>query len=270
MTRRASRWADLSRSDFAALDRARTICVLPVGAIEQHGPHLPVSVDRDLAEAVLERALAEMEAGPSILALPGFSYGKSNEHGMIAGTLSLSAPTLLAILGDIAHSLTKTGFRRLVLLNAHGGNTPVLEIAARDLKIAHGLRVATCHWYNFNEAEQHGDARESAFGIHAGLIETSAMLALKPALVAMERADDFANQAETWQHDYDHIGLSPGRARPAWTIEDLNACGACGNAVAATRAIGEQLLETAARNFARFLGEFERFCDQQDQRDRAH
>ncbi|HEV2505076.1 MAG TPA: creatininase family protein [Mesorhizobium sp.] len=270
MTRRALRWADLSRPDFAALDRARAICVLPVGAIEQHGPHLPVSVDRDLAEAVLEWTLAKMDEGPSILALPGFCYGKSNEHGAIAGTLSLSAATLLAILGDLAHSLANTGFRRLVLLNAHGGNAPVLDIAARDLKIAHGLRITTCHWYNFNEAELHGDTRESAFGIHAGLIETSAMLALKPGLVAMDRADDFANQAETWQHDYTHIGLSPGRARPAWTIEDLSASGACGNAAAATPEIGEQLLETAASNFARFLGEFERFCDQQDQRDRAH
>lgn len=269
MTRRALRWVDLSRPDFINMDRARTILVLPVGAIEQHGPHLPVSVDRDLAEAVLELALTHVAGGLSALALPGFAYGKSNEHGAIPGTLSLSAATLLAILGDLAASLAKTGFRRLVLLNAHGGNAPVLEIAARDLKIAHGLRIATCHWYNFNEAERHGDARENAFGIHAGLIETSAMLALKPDLVAMDRAGDFASQAEAWQRDFVHIGLSPGRARPAWTIEDISTSGACGNAAAATPEIGEELLETAARNFARFLGEFERFCDLQDQQNRV-
>ncbi len=269
MTRLAFRWADLSRPDFADMDRARAIAVLPVGAIEQHGPHLPVSVDRDLAEAVLERALDHVRDGLPVLALPGFAYGKSNEHGAIPGTLSLSAQTLLAILGDLAASLARTGFRRLVLLNAHGGNAPVLEIAARDLKIAHGLSIATCNWYNFNEAERHGDRRENAFGIHAGLIETSAMLALNPGIVAMNRTGDFASEAEAWQRDFAHIGLSPGRARPAWTIEDISASGACGNAAAATPQIGEDLLETAARNFACFLGEFERFCDLQDQQHRA-
>lgn len=269
MSRRMFRWADLSRHDFAGLDRARAIAVLPVGAMEQHGPHLPVSVDSDLAEAVLERALGLLDADVTALALPGFAYGRSNEHAAVAGTLSLSAQTLLALLGDIAASLAGTGFRRLVLLNAHGGNSPVLDIAARDLRIAHGLSIATCHWYNFNGADRFGDARESAFGIHGGLIETSAMLALKPQLVAMERADDFANRAENWQRDYAQIGLTPGRARPAWTIEDLSATGACGNAAAATREIGEDLLATAARSFATFLGEFARFCDLQDHTDAA-
>lgn len=261
----AAFWTNLSQPDFAELDRARAILVLPVGAIEQHGPHLPVSVDRDLAECVLERALVHVEEGLCVLALPGFAYGKSNEHGSLAGTISLSAGTMLALLSDIGTSLAQTGFRRLVLLNAHGGNAPVIEIAARDLKIAHGLHVATCNWYNFNDADRHSDARERAFGIHAGLIETSAMLAIKPELVAMEHARDFANRAEHWQRDFTHIGLSPGRARPAWTIDDIGDSGACGNAAAATVELGEQLIASASRNFASFLSEFAHFCDLQDQ-----
>lgn len=269
MIRQAAFWADLTQSDFAKLDRDRTILVLPVGAIEQHGPHLPVSVDRDLAECLLERALEHVDEGLCVLALPGFSYGKSNEHGSVAGTISLSAGTLLALLSDIAASLAQTGFRRLVLLNAHGGNTAVVEIAARDLKIEHGLHIATCNWYNFNEADRHSDARERTFGIHAGLIETSAMLALKSDLVGMEHARDFANQAEDWQRDFTHIGLSPGRARPAWTIEDISESGACGNAAAATAELGEQLMASATRNFARFLSEFAHFCDLKDQQHRA-
>ena len=269
MTRHLARWADLSRAQFAAIDRSRTIAVLPVGAIEQHGPHLPVSVDRDLAEAVLERSLAHLPAELPVLAMPGFAYGKSNEHGAIPGTISLSAETMLRLLTDIAASLARTGFRRLVLLNAHGGNAPVLDIAARDLKVEHGLHVATCSWYNFNEADRHGDARERSFGIHAGLVETSAMLALKPDLVAMDAAADFSNAAEDWQQEFRHIGLTPGRARPAWTIEDLSEAGACGDASAATAELGEELLATAARNFAAFLSEFERFCDLQDRQNRA-
>ncbi|MEO3385046.1 creatininase family protein [Mesorhizobium sp. CAU 1741] len=269
MTRHLTRWADLSRVQFETTDRSRTIAVLPVGAIEQHGPHLPVSVDRDLAEAVLERSLEHLPADLPVLAMPGFAYGKSNEHGAIPGTISLSAETMLRLLADIAGSLARTGFRRMVLFNAHGGNAPVLDIAARDLKIEFGLHVATCNWYNFNEADRHGDARERSFGIHAGLVETSAMLALKPDLVAMAVAAEFRNAAEGWQEEFRHIGLTSGRARPAWTIEDLSQAGACGNAAAATAKLGKELLATAARNFASFLSEFCRFCDLQDQHNRA-
>lgn len=264
MTRRSGRWADLSRTDFAVLDRANTIVVLPVGAIEQHGPHLPVSVDSDLVEGVIGRLMAHLPQDLSVLVLPPFSYGKSNEHGVIPGTISLSAETLMRLLSDIGASLARTGFRRLVLLNGHGGNSAALDIMARDLKIAHDLHVITCHWYNFNEADTVSDATEQAFGIHAGLVETSAMLALKPELVAMDKARNFPNAAKDWQDAYRHLGLSAGRARPAWVIGDLNADGACGDAASATTEIGERLLDTAALNFAAFLSEFDRFCRTQD------
>lgn len=263
------RWSDLSRGQFAGLDRARTILVLPVGAIEQHGPHRPVSVDRDLAETVVERALEHCADDLAVLCLPGFAYGKSNEHEAIPGTISLSVETLLRLLDDIAASLARTGFRRLILLNAHGGNTPVLEIAARDTKIRHGLQVAVCSWYTFNEADRVSDEREHAFGIHGGLIETSAMLAIAPHLVNMGAAADFANAAERWEDQYHYLGMTPGRSRPAWVIEELNSEGAAGNAAGASRTLGEQLLSTAARNFAAFLSEFEHFCQAQDQKSTA-
>ncbi len=265
MISRIGRWADLSRADFAALDRAMTIIALAVGATEQHGPHLPVSVDTDLVEAVVDRALPLVEPGLSVLALPPLAYGKSNEHGAVPGTLTLSAETMMRLLADIGSSLARTGFQRLVLLNGHGGNSPVLDIVARDLRIEHGMQVATCHWYNFNDAGSVSSPAEQAFGIHAGLIETSAMLALKPDLVAMHRARDFPNAASDWQQDYRHLGLSAGRARPAWVIGDLNEDGACGDAASANRDTGERLLDTAARNFAAFLSEFDRFCRAQDE-----
>ncbi|HZH53769.1 MAG TPA: creatininase family protein [Microvirga sp.] len=261
MTHRAARWADLSRLDFAALDRRRAIAVLPIGATEQHGPHLPVSVDSDLAEAVALKSLPHTTTQATVLVLPIIAYGRSNEHGNVAGTLSLSAQTLVHLIMDIGRSLDRTGIRRLVLLNAHGGNTPVLEIVARDLKVDLGLHVATCHWYAFNDANRLTDPTEQSYGIHAGKVETSAMLALKPDLVALDRAENFANAAEEWQRSYQHLGLSAGRGRPAWVMDDLNAKGACGDAAAATADLGRTLLETAARNFAAFLSEFARFCE---------
>lgn len=261
MTRR---WADLSRAEFEALDRGRTVLILPIGATEQHGPHLPVSVDADLVEAVAERALALVDTDLPLLSLPALVYGKSNEHGTIPGTLSLSAETLMHVVRDIGASLARTGFRRLVLFNGHGGNSPVLDIMARDLRIAHDMHVAVCHWYNFNEADAFTDSGEQTFGIHAGLVETSAMLALKPGQVKMELARDFTNAAADWQQQYHQLGLSAGRGRTAWVIGDLNAEGACGDAASATRELGERLLDAAGRNFAAFLGEFQRFCDAQD------
>ncbi|TKT74633.1 creatininase family protein [Aquamicrobium sp. LC103] len=259
MTSRSARWADLSRHDFAALDLANAIAVLPVGATEQHGPHLPVSVDTDLVETVVDRALPLIDPGLTVLFLPAIAYGKSNEHAAVPGTLTLSAETLMRVLADIGMSVARAGIRNLVFLNGHGGNTPVLEIAARDLRVDAGLRTVTCHWYNFNEANAESDAIEQAFGIHAGLVETSAMLAIRPERVAMDRAADFDNAARGWQERYRHIGLAPGRARPAWVIDDLNEDGACGNAATATRETGERLLDVAGRNFASFLLELDRF-----------
>ncbi|WP_309084391.1 creatininase family protein [Chelativorans sp.] len=260
MTSRSARWADLTHLDFATLDRNRAIAVLPVAAIEQHGPHLPVSVDADIADAVTERTLPLLDADLTVLFLPSVGYGKSNEHAAFPGTLTVSAETLIRVLMEIGESVARAGIRRLVLFNTHGGNSPVLDIVARDLKIAHGVRTAACHWYNFNEADAATDRSEQAFGIHAGLVETSVMLAIKPDRVRMERAADFRNAAGDWQGRYARIGLTPGRARPGWVIEDLNEDGACGNAAAATRELGERLLETASRNFAAFLAEFDRFC----------
>ena len=265
MSGRSARWADLTRHDFASLDCTRTIAVLPVGAIEQHGPHLPVSVDADLVDAVVERALPLIRSDLTVLFLPAMVYGKSNEHAAIAGTLTLSAETLIRVLMEIGESIARAGIRRLVFLNGHGGNSPVLDIVARDLKVKLGLQTATCHWYNFNEAETLTDRIEQAFGIHAGLVETSAMLAINPERVIMDRAADFGSAAWGWQERFSHIGLSAGRARPAWVIDDLNENGACGNAAAATVEMGEKLLSTAGKNFAAFVSEFDRFCQEMDE-----
>jgi creatinine amidohydrolase len=147
-----------------------------------------------------------------------------------------------------------------------GDNTAVLEIAARDLKVRHGMQAAVCSWYAFNRAETLSDAREHTFGSYGGLIETRAMLAVASDLVDMAAARDFADEAEIWQEQYRHIGLAPTRARPAWIIDDLNTAGACGNATGATRELGEQVLSTAARNFAAFLSELDRFCRAQDEK----
>lgn len=251
-------WADLRAPAFRALP-ADCVAVLPIGATEQHGPHLPVSVDADLVRAVSARMLEHLGTDQSVLILPTLTVTKSGEHDRHPGTLSLSGDTLAAVIRDIGASVARAGVARLVLFNGHGGNTGVLTVVARDLRIAHGMIVATCAWSGFAETEGLFDPAEYARDLHAGDSETSAMLAVKPGLVEMAEARDFRTAIDGWERDLRHTGLTGQPARPAWIIDDLNPDGACGNAAAATVEKGEAMIASAARNFADFLAEFARF-----------
>ena len=251
-------WADLKSSDFRNLP-SDLVAVLPVGAIEQHGPHLPVSVDRTLVDAVVERAMPLLTPAQNVLVLPTLAISKSGEHDRHPGTLSLSAETLLATLRDIGASVARTGVKRLVFLNGHGGNTAILDVAARDLRIDCDMIVAVCSWFGFAEYDGVIDAEALRYDIHAGDSETSPMLAARPDLVDMDRAENFIPAMQEWKDAYRFLGLTGQPARPGWIIDDLNQKGACGDAAAATAEKGHALLNSAARNFAAFLGEFSAF-----------
>jgi creatinine amidohydrolase len=254
-------WADLPSSAFRELDGAQAVAILPLGAIEQHGPHLPLATDCDLVDAVLQRALARLAAAPpawSVLVLPTLAVTKSNEHGAFPGTLSLSAATLLQVLHEIAASVARAGVRRLLLFNGHGGNVAVLEVAARDAR-ALGLITASASWFQMCGAEQLLDARERQHGIHAGLNETSAMLATRPGLVTPALARGQRSASEDWAERYRHLGLAGRAVRPGWLMHELNPSGVAGDAGAATAELGEHLLEHAAAALAEALAEFVAF-----------
>ncbi|MYH56686.1 MAG: creatininase family protein [Boseongicola sp. SB0675_bin_26] len=251
-------WAEQRAPVFRDLP-ANLVAVLPVGAIEQHGPHLPMSVDRDLVDATVARCLAHLVSDQNVLFLPTLGITKSGEHDRHPGTLSLSADTLLATLRDIGASVARAGVERLVFLNGHGGNTAVLDVAARDLRISHDMIVVAGSWLGFAEFEGVFDAEALEDDIHAGDSETSAMLAARPELVDAGQARNFVSATRAWKESNRFIGLTGRPARPAWIIDDLNVDGACGDASDATAEKGRHLLETAARNFALFLAEFARF-----------
>jgi creatinine amidohydrolase len=244
----------LSAPAFRALP-GDTIAVLPLGATEQHGPHLAVSVDSDLVEAVLARVV--VPDGLTVLGLPTLRITKSGEHDRHPGTLSLSGDTLLAVLHDISASVARAGVRRLCLFNGHGGNTALLEQAVRDMRIHHDMIAVHCSWFGFVEYDGLYDPESLAFDIHAGDSETSPMLAAYPEKVDMALARDFRPAMQDWPERW--IGLTGQAARPGWIVDDLNPDGACGNAAAATAEKGEALLSSSARNFAAFLAEFAHF-----------
>lgn len=250
-------WADLTTEEFRALAGGRAIAVLPVGATEQHGPHLPLSVDSDLADAVLSRAMPRIAPALTVLILPMQAVGRSVEHVGFPGTLSLSAETLIRLWTEIGESVAAAGIRKLVLFNGHGGNVSVMDIVARDLRAGQGMLVAHTSWYALAGQEDHVDRDELTHGIHGGLVETSAMLAIDPTRVAMDKARHFPSRGQEWAKTHHHVGVGGKAVKLGWLMRDLNPDGAAGDASAATAETGTALLDTAATRFAEFLTEFD-------------
>ena len=259
-TRLASRfWADLSTQEFDSLDRERTIAVLPVAATEQHGPHLSVSVDTDLLEGVIHAALPHLAPDLPVLFLPTQAVGFSLEHQAFAGTLSLSAATVIRLWTELGESVAKSGIQKLVILNSHGGNVGLLDVVARDLRARLNLLVYSVSWFNLplgDAVEQMFTAHEHRFGIHAGQIETAMMLALKPDRVRMDLAENFASASEQRAQLFEILGNGKS-AKLGWQIQDYNPSGAVGNAQAATAEQGHALLKAAGLALAKLLAEID-------------
>ncbi len=254
-------WSDLTTRHFAQLaasqDIAQVVAVLPVAATEQHGPHLPVSVDATLVDGVVNASLPHLPADLPILFLPTQHIGKSNEHIRFPGTLTLSAQTIISLWMDIGRSVARSGIKKLVLLNSHGGQASIMDIVARDLRTEHDLIVYSANWYNLPL----GDAvmglfpaHEHRFGIHAGDIETSMMLALREKYVDMAQAKNFHSTSQDRAAKYPVLG-NGSSAKLGWQMQDYNAMGAAGNAAAATAAKGQALIHAAGLQLANLLKE---------------
>ena len=256
-------WADLKSPDFARLDLARCIAVLPVAAIEQHGPHLPLNVDATLADGVVQATLPHLPHELPVLFLPTQAIGFSPEHTAFAGTLTLKAETVIRLWTEVAESVAATGVKKLVLLNAHGGQVGMLDIVARDLRARLGLLVYSVNWFNLPLVGDNGErvnelfsAEEHRFGIHAGDIETSMMLALKPEQVDMAKAQDFHSTSKDRARKFAILGDGKS-AKLAWQMQDYNPQGAAGNAAAATAEKGRAVLSAAGRSLAKLLVEID-------------
>jgi len=252
-------WSRLTTRDFRALDAATTVAVLPLGATEQHGPHLPLSVDSTLVDGIVEAALPLLPPDLPVLFLPTQHVGLSPEHARFPGTLTLSSETLIRLWSEIGACVSRAGVRKLVLFNAHGGHVGAMDIAARELRAAHGLIVYSASWFNLplGEAATRFSDDEHRFGVHAGEMETSMMLALSPGQVDMEAARDFGSTSRQRATDYSILGNGRS-AKLGWAMEDYNPEGAAGNAAAATAEKGRALVEASAAQLAALLAEVAR------------
>ena len=255
------RWADVSARDFALAQRsglaAQTVAILPVGAVEQHGPHLPLKVDTALVEGVVDAALPLMAADVPVLVLPTQAIGLSLEHQDYAGTLSLSPATLLAVWTELGVCVARAGVKKLLIFNAHGGNVSSMDIVARQLRMQCGLLVYHSSWFNLPQpagVNEAFSAHEHRCGVHGGETETSMMLHLAPELVRMEHARHFASSSEVRARQFPILGNGKS-AKLGWAMQDYNPQGAAGNAAAADAQRGQALVQGAAASLAQLCAE---------------
>jgi creatinine amidohydrolase len=252
-------WHEMQAPDFLSPETKDWIAVLPVCAIEQHGPHLPVYTDHCIGEGMVKRTVELLPEGLPVTFLPLQPIGKSNEHISSPGTITFSWETAIRIWTEIADSVARAGVRKLVIVTSHGGNVAIADILARELRIKYDMLVVSTGWAGVGEPEGLVEARENLYGIHGGDVETSIMLHLRPDLVKMDKAEDFLSAQLDLIKEFKHLRFHQAAARIGWKAQDLNPAGAVGNAARATAERGRLIVDHQARLFVELLEEMTRF-----------
>lgn len=247
-------WAELASADFARLDPARAVAIVPLAATEQHGPHLPTGTDTIIAEGLLAEAARLAPEALDAVILPVVAVGASDEHGRFPGTLTIPTGRLIDMVADLGAGVAKAGLRKAILVSSHGGNVAAMNAAALECRIRHDLLAVTTTWPRFGVPDGLVSEEERAIGVHGGLIETALMLHFRPDLVDMAKAADFPSlQRELAERHglfraYGPVGFG-------WLAGDLNPAGVAGDASAATAAIGAAIAAHQARSFVALVEE---------------
>jgi len=237
------RWDALSAPEMLDAAQRDPVVVLPLGATEQHGPHLPASTDNDIGQGLLDAALARLRAGSEVWTLDPITVGTSEEHGRFDATESVSTAELIQLLVERGAALARAGVRRLVLFNSHGGNRAAIDAAALALRATHDLLVVKANYFRFarpNDVEL--PEREWRHGLHGGALETAMMLHLRPDLVRRDSIANFRSLGEALEGSLRRV-RPEGEAPFAWLAGDLNPRGVVGDARLATPALGARLVE---------------------------
>jgi creatinine amidohydrolase len=251
---RSGYWQNLTTRDFEHLDPERTIAVFPVAAIEQHGPHLPLATDALINAGIVRTMLRRLPNDTTALVLPALDYGSSDEHADFAGTLTVPTELLLNVWLEIARGIAAVGIRKLVILNSHGGQRSLVDLAALKLRTAYDMFVVRCNYFAFGAPSGLFSDEEWATGLHGGETETSLMLHLHPELVHLDRARHFESLAATLAEGNRWLGVE----RPigfGWKSQDLNPAGVAGNAINADAERGSRYLDHIGKCLADLLVE---------------
>jgi len=248
-------WRDCTLTDFENIDPDKTVALLPVGAIEPHGHHLPMSTDSVIAEEMCHRAAELVPDDIPLLVLPTQEIGKSNEHGRINGTLTHSAKTLMDSWMEIGESVYKSGIKKIVFFNAHGGQPQIMEICCRELRIKYDMVAVGCSGWSFGNPDTPDVPEdERKYGIHAGQVETAIMLYLTPDLVHMEHAQNFQGLLQKVDARYKHLSVL-GKTYMGWQSHDVHPLGCSGDATLATAELGKLYVDHYVDGLSKMLVE---------------
>jgi creatinine amidohydrolase len=245
-------WGDYRTTEYASIDPEATIAVLPVAAIEQHGPHLPVSTDTSIMNGMLETVIARLPDDLDIRILPVQAVGKSNEHLHAPGTLTLPATTLVEAWTELGLSIARAGVRKLIVVNSHGGNEEIMGIITRELRVREKMLAVKTSWQRFGRPAGMYTELEDRHGIHGGDVETSLMLHFRPDLVDMGKADNFVSNVAKAEKEFALLRHT-GTHAFAWIAGDLNPNGVVGDASIATAEKGRLTAEYQADGFISLL-----------------
>ena len=245
-------WGDYRASEYASIDAEATIAILPLAAIEQHGPHLPVSTDATIMEGMLETVIARLPDDLDIRILPVQAVGKSNEHIEIAGTLTLPPATLIDTWTELGLSVARAGLKKIVIVNSHGGNEEIMSIVTRELRVREKMLAVKTSWQRFGRPAGLYTDLEDRQGIHGGDVETSLMLHFRPDLVDMSKAQNFISSVSRAEQEFALLRQT-GTHAFAWLAHDLNPNGVVGDASAATAQKGRLTAEQQAEGFITLL-----------------
>jgi creatinine amidohydrolase len=251
-------WAELTTTDFAGDALRDALAILPVAAVEQHGPHLPLGTDAIINQGIIDAACALLPPALPVVILPMQAVGTSHEHLAFAGTLSLDAATLLKLWTAIGEGVARTGLRKLLIFNSHGGQAGLPEIVATDLRARLGMIVGWGSPGAFGTPEGAVSRAEAVHGLHGGLKETSMLLHLRPDLVRREAAAAFPSAGEAMETDFMRLRAT-GRTGFGWQTQDLNPAGVVGDALTATPELGRILVDHAAQGLAELIQDLIRF-----------
>ncbi|KAB8312350.1 creatininase family protein [Erwinia endophytica] len=247
-------WWDLSTREFSELEMDKIVAVLPTGAVEQHGPHLPVRVDAAINAGIIAEAVGMMPADLPVLILPAQPVGKSDEHLNYPGTLTLPYDVLGKVWFEVAKSAWRAGIRKLIFWNSHGGQPQLMEIVCRQLRIELGMFAVGASWFRTIDSSDLFSEHERQHGIHGGESETSVMLHLHPDLVQMAYAENFVS-ASVALAETCGILTPEGGVGFGWMAEDLHPSGTTGNASAADAERGKIETRRAAEALIKLIRE---------------
>jgi creatinine amidohydrolase len=236
-------WQSLTSAEVANLSWQEPVAILPLAAIEQHGPHLPLSTDLDIGLGILAAAFRLLPSDFPAFALPPQAVGASREHARFAGSLALEPELLIAAIESAGDALARDGVKRLVLCNSHGGNRYAVDEAGLRIREAHDMLVVKASWFRFPRPSQiELPESEWRYGLHGGAVETAMMMHLRPDLVQKDKVARWHSLAEELDKTLNRIAPE-GEAPFAWLAGDLNPAGAVGDARYADPAMGARMVD---------------------------